>query len=92
MYIYIISNNIFFCSPCLHKLPSALSAYDNVNEACSFMEKSIKSVETTLSNRIGDQVKELSSKITNQVKELSSEISEKLSGEAAILRVKLCLY
>jgi len=54
-------------------------AYDNVNEACSSVEKSIKLVETTLSNRFNsltDQVNELSSKI--------SETNQEVSGEAAM--------
>ena len=60
----ISSNILFFCCLCLQKLPSALSAYDNVDMACSSMEKSIKSVEISLSNRFGsltDQVSGLSS-------------------------------
>ena len=44
-----VSNIIlFFCSPCLYKLPNALVAYDKVTEECSTVEKSIN---TTLSNR-----------------------------------------
>ena len=54
-------------------------AYDNVNKACSSVEKSIKLVETTLSNRFNsltDQVNKLSSKI--------SETNQEVSGEAAM--------
>ena len=43
-------------------MPSALFAYDGINDACSSMEKSIKSVETALSNRFDslmDQIKDL---------------------------------
>ena len=75
--LYLIYLEIFciFCCLCLQNLPSALSTYDNVNEVCSSMKKSLKSVEISLSNRFGrlsDQVSELSSKFL----EFKSEVSK----------------
>ena len=76
----ISSNIVFFCSTCLFKLPNALLVYDNINETCSSVENSIKSVETTLSNRfngLADQVKDLSTKIL----ELKGDVSKSSFSE-----------
>jgi len=81
------SNILFFCSVCLDKLSAALLSYDGINSACSSVEKSVKSMETKLSNRFdilsdhfkdfcsNDSYDELKSQVCNvptQVKDLIS--------------------
>jgi len=48
-----------FCSLCLSRLPSALSAYDGFNDGCSTFEKFMKSVETLLSNKFDSLTDEM---------------------------------
>jgi len=70
------SNILFFCSSCLSKLPEALRAFDSVNDACSQVEKSIKTIEVNLLNRfdgLTDQMNDLATKIVEANQELSDE-------------------
>ena len=44
-------NIVFFCLPCLCKLPGALMAFDNTSEVCSSVEQKIESIELKSSDR-----------------------------------------
>ena len=73
----LLTNIVFFCSECLHKLPSALLAYDRTNEACDSIEKKIDPVEASLSNKfasLADQLSDLSSKLSHSTQDLNIEI------------------
>ena len=60
----IVSNVLFFCAPCMYKLLTALSCYDNTNEV---IESKFVSMEQSLSNKI--------SSLSNQLKELEAKCS-----------------
>ena len=79
----VAQNIVFFCSPCLYKLPGALMAFDNTSEVCSSVEQKIKSTEITLSNNFDslvDQVNELSSKLC----ENSLDLNEPPSNQSSV--------
>ena len=87
----ISSNILFFCSLCLSRLPSALSAYDGFNDACSTVEKSIKSVETLLSNKfdsLTDQMKDLL-QTSSDIKTSQTEVQDLRESLSAKI-VDLC--
>ena len=69
------TNIVYFCTLCIHKLPGALIAFDKTDEVNSIIDKSLKSLETQLSNkfdRLSYQVQQmailklLSVKLKNQ--------------------------
>ena len=45
------TNLVYFCTPCTHKLPSALATSDIVDEVNATVDKALKSFELNLTNK-----------------------------------------
>ena len=46
------TNLVYFCTPCTHKLPSALATLDIVDEVNTIVNKALKSLELNLTNKL----------------------------------------
>ena len=71
----IVSNVLFFCPSCMHKLPTALSCYDKTSEVQFAIDSKFSSMEKTFAIKIdslSNQLKELEAKcLDNPVMETS---------------------
>ena len=50
----IVDNVLFFCSPCMHKLPSALKCYDTTAELQAAIDSKLTAKESAFSNKFAD--------------------------------------
>ena len=73
----IVSNVLFFCPSCMHKLPTALSCYDKTNEIQFAIDSKFSTMEqsfTTKFNSLSNQLKDLEAKcLANPVMETNAE-------------------
>ena len=73
----IVSNVLFFCPSCMHKLPTALSCYDKTNEIQFTIDSKFSTMEqsfTTKFNSLSNQLKDLEAKcLANPVMETNAE-------------------
>ena len=75
----IVSNVLFFCPSCMHKLPTALSCFDKTSEIQFSIDSKFQSMEqsfTTKINSLGNQLKELEAKcLANSAMETSDPLT-----------------
>jgi len=71
------TNLVYFCTPCTHKLPSALATSDIVDEVNATIDKALKSFELNLTNKfngLSDQFQHVSN--SSQFETIECQLKE----------------
>ena len=83
----IVSNVLFFCPSCMHKLPTALSCYDKTSEVQFAIDSKFSSMEKTFATKIdsrSNQLKELEAKcLDNPVETSESSITHSTTPDSS---------